>query len=98
MEPISGAAKVKPCSRGVRRYLYFALARRICRGSHSSRGHRCWGDSSAVFPSTIMILVSLLLNAAIYCGIGLVLGFFGEVFSSFSKALGKVGLSSQPQL
>ena len=43
------------------------------------------GDSSAVFPSTIMVLVSLLLNAAIYLGIGLVLWFFGEVFSSFLR-------------
>jgi hypothetical protein len=43
------------------------------------------GDSSAVFPSTIMILVSLLLNAAIYLGIGLVFWFSGEVFSSFFR-------------
>ena len=39
-------------------------------------------DPSAVFPATIIIMVSLLLNAAIYVGIGLILWFLGEVFSS----------------
>jgi hypothetical protein len=43
------------------------------------------GDSSAVFPSTIMIIVSLLLNAAIYVGTGLVLWFSWEVFSGFYR-------------
>src|SRR5712664_2985540 len=41
------------------------------------------GDSGAALPSLIIIAVSLLLNAAIYVGIGLILWFFGEVFSSF---------------
>ena len=41
------------------------------------------GDSGAALPSAIIIAVSLLLNAAIYVGIGLILWFFGEVFSSF---------------
>jgi len=41
------------------------------------------GDSGAALPSTIIFLVSLVLNAAIYLGIGLILWFFGEVFSSF---------------
>jgi hypothetical protein len=41
------------------------------------------GDSSAVLPSAIIISVSLSLNAVVYVGIGLILWFFGEVFSSF---------------
>jgi hypothetical protein len=41
------------------------------------------GDPSAAVPATIIVTVSLLLNAAIYVGIGLILWFFGEVFSSF---------------
>jgi hypothetical protein len=41
------------------------------------------GDSSAVLPSAIIIAVSLLLNATIYVGIGLILWTFGEVFSRF---------------
>jgi hypothetical protein len=41
------------------------------------------GDSGEAIPSTIIFLVSLLLNAAIYVGIGLILWFFREVFSSF---------------
>jgi hypothetical protein len=41
------------------------------------------GDSGAAFPSTIIIAVSLLLNAAIYVGVGLILWTFGEVFSRF---------------
>jgi hypothetical protein len=40
------------------------------------------GDSGAALPSAIIIAVSLLLNAAIYLGIGLILWFFREVFSS----------------
>src|SRR5438094_6281552 len=43
MEPISRATKDKPGPTGARRSRYFALARRICRGSHGSRGHRRWG-------------------------------------------------------
>jgi hypothetical protein len=42
-------------------------------------------DSGAALPSTIIFLVSLFLNAAIHLGIGLILWFFGEVFSSFFK-------------
>lgn len=41
------------------------------------------GDSGAALPSTIIIGVSLLLNAAIYVGIGLILWFLGEILSSF---------------
>ena len=41
------------------------------------------GNSGAAVPSAIIIAVSLLLNAAVYVGIGLILWFFGEVFSSF---------------
>ena len=41
------------------------------------------GDSGAALPSAIIIAVSLLLNAAIYVGIGLILWAFGEVFSRF---------------
>jgi hypothetical protein len=44
------------------------------------------GDSGAALPSAIIIAVSLLLNAAIYLGIGLILWFFGEVFSSFFQS------------
>ena len=44
------------------------------------------GDSGAALPSTIIFLVSLLLNAAIYLGIGLILWFFGHVFSSFFQS------------
>jgi hypothetical protein len=40
------------------------------------------GDSSAALPSAIIIAVSLLLNAAIYVGFGLILWFFGGIFSS----------------
>ena len=43
------------------------------------------GDSSAAIPSAIIITVSLLWNAAIYVGIGLILWFFGEVFSGFFR-------------
>jgi len=39
------------------------------------------GDSGAALPSAIIIAVSLLLNAAIYVGIGLILWTLGEVFS-----------------
>jgi hypothetical protein len=41
------------------------------------------GDSGEAIPSTIIFLVSLLLNAAIYVGIGLILWFLRGVFSSF---------------
>ena len=41
------------------------------------------GDAGAALPATIIVIVSLLLNALIYVGIGLILWFFGEVFSSF---------------
>lgn len=41
------------------------------------------GDSGAALPSAILIGISLLLNAAIYVGIGLILWTFGEVFSRF---------------
>ena len=41
------------------------------------------GDSGAAFPSAIIIGISLLLNAAIYVAIGLVLWTLGEVFSRF---------------
>lgn len=41
------------------------------------------GDSGAALPSAIIIGISLLLNAAIYVGIGLILWTFGEVFSRF---------------
>jgi len=41
------------------------------------------GDSGATLPPAIIIAVSLLLNAAIYVGIGLVLWTFGELFSRF---------------
>lgn len=41
------------------------------------------GDSGAALPSAIIIAVSLILNAAIYVGIGLILWTFGEAFSSF---------------
>jgi hypothetical protein len=40
-------------------------------------------DSGAALPSTIINAVSLLLNAAIYIGIALILWFFGHVFSIF---------------
>jgi hypothetical protein len=40
------------------------------------------GDSGAALPSAIIITVSLLLNAAIYLAIGLVLWLLGEIFSS----------------
>jgi hypothetical protein len=41
------------------------------------------GNSSAALPSAIIIAVSLLLNAAIYVGIGFVFWTFGEQFSRF---------------
>jgi hypothetical protein len=41
------------------------------------------GDSGAALPSAIIIAVSLLLNSAIYAGIGLILWTLGEVFSRF---------------
>jgi len=41
------------------------------------------GDASAALSATVIVMVSLLLNAAVYVGIGLILWFFGEVFSSF---------------
>ena len=41
------------------------------------------GDSGAALPSAIIIGISLLLNAAIYVGIGLILWPFREVFSRF---------------
>ena len=41
------------------------------------------GDSGEAIPSTIIFLVSLLLNAAIYVGIGLMLWFLRKLFSSF---------------
>ena len=44
------------------------------------------GDSGAALPSTIIFLVSLLLNAAIYLGTGLTLWLLGEVFSSFFQS------------
>jgi hypothetical protein len=40
------------------------------------------GDSGAALPSAIIIAVSLLLNSAVYVGIGLILWFLREVFSS----------------
>ena len=43
------------------------------------------GDSGATLPSAIIIAISLLLNAAIYAGIGLILWTFGEVFSRFRQ-------------
>jgi hypothetical protein len=41
------------------------------------------GNSSAALPSAIIIAVSLLLNAAIYVGIGFILWTLGELFSRF---------------
>jgi len=41
------------------------------------------GDSGAALPSAVIIGISLLLNAAIYVGIGLIPWTFGEVFSRF---------------
>jgi len=41
------------------------------------------GDAGAALPTSIIIAVSVLLNAAIYVGIGSILWFLGEVFSSF---------------
>jgi hypothetical protein len=41
------------------------------------------GDSGAALPSAIIIAVSLLLNAATYVGIGLILWTFGGVFFRF---------------
>jgi hypothetical protein len=41
------------------------------------------GDSSAALPSAIIIAVSLLLNAAIYVALGLILWTFVELFSRF---------------
>jgi hypothetical protein len=41
------------------------------------------GDSSAALPSSIIIAVLHLLNAAIYVGSGLILWTFVEVFSRF---------------
>lgn len=41
------------------------------------------GDSGAMLPSTIIIAVSLLLNAAIYVGIGFVLWTLREQLSRF---------------
>ena len=38
------------------------------------------GDPSAALPSTIIITVSILMNAALYLGIGLVLWTFGSRF------------------
>jgi hypothetical protein len=43
------------------------------------------GDSSAAFPSAIMITISVLLNAAIYVGIGLLFWTFWGVFSRLSQ-------------
>ena len=43
------------------------------------------GDSGATLPPAIIIAVSLLLNAAIYVGIGLILWTLGEVFSRLSQ-------------
>ena len=40
-------------------------------------------ESGAALPSTIIAVVSLLPNAAIYWGIGLILWFFAELFSIF---------------
>jgi len=39
-------------------------------------------DASALLPTTIIITVSLLLNSAIYAGIGLIFWFLGENISS----------------
>ncbi len=41
------------------------------------------GDSSKVLPSAIIISISLLLNAAVYVGIGLILWTFTEQFFRF---------------
>jgi hypothetical protein len=41
------------------------------------------GDSAQILPSATIIAVSLLLNAIVYVGIGLILWFLGEVFSSW---------------
>jgi hypothetical protein len=43
------------------------------------------GDAGTALPSTIIFLVSLLLNVGIYLGFGFILWFFGEVFSSFFR-------------
>jgi hypothetical protein len=43
------------------------------------------GDSSAALSSAIIIGVSLLLNAAIYAGIGFILWTFGEAFSRLRR-------------
>ena len=40
------------------------------------------GDSGAALPSLIIIGISILLNAMVYVGIGLVLWFFRELFAS----------------
>jgi hypothetical protein len=45
------------------------------------------GDASAPLPATIIIAVSILLNAAIYVGIGFAFWFLGQTFVSFSKNL-----------
>jgi hypothetical protein len=44
------------------------------------------GDSGAALPSAIIIAVSLILNAAIYVGIGLILWTFGDFPVSFTGA------------
>jgi hypothetical protein len=40
------------------------------------------GDSAKMLPSATIIAVSVLLNGVVYVGIGLILWFFGEVFST----------------
>jgi hypothetical protein len=43
------------------------------------------GDANTTLASATIIAISLLLNAAIYVGIGLILWTFGEVFSRLSQ-------------
>jgi hypothetical protein len=43
------------------------------------------GDSGTALPSAIIIAISLLLNAAIYVGIGLILWNFAKAFSRFFR-------------
>ena len=83
VEPFS-RSKDEPSSTQVRSCRCVALAYRTYSGSPCSRGHRRWGNSGAPLASAIIIAVSLLLlNAAIYLGIGLILWFFGELFFNF---------------
>jgi hypothetical protein len=75
--------KITPSSTMVRRCRYVALACRICGAFLALEVTDSGGNSSAALPATLIVVVSLLLNAMIYVGIGVILWFLGEVFSSF---------------